>query len=284
MSKSKRCDIKKLMSDAPEIVRRLKKTDAILTGLMKEYNCGHAVMMKAVLSQITKSQWMRIRKNKLLRGNMKSRFPKGHVPFNKGLKGIHLSPATEFKKGHLSSNHRHVGSRRLMIRTRKGNTVKFWEIKVSGIMQGQHKWIPYAKYIWEQKNGPVPVGKFIVHIDGDSLNDNIENLRPVTRREHLKLQMVRDPKMIERCRRKCGMAQKKRAAMNRKMKTKSAKREKIEATHKKQIKAGINELRGHIVQWWECIGCGVDFSEATPYSCPKCGGLRFKKISQRVAC
>jgi hypothetical protein len=32
-------------------------------------------------------------------GNKGKPFPKGHTPWNKGLKGIHLSPTTEFKKG-----------------------------------------------------------------------------------------------------------------------------------------------------------------------------------------
>lgn len=31
-------------------------------------------------------------------------FKKEHIPWNKGLKGIHLSPSTEFKKGHVPAN------------------------------------------------------------------------------------------------------------------------------------------------------------------------------------
>lgn len=31
-------------------------------------------------------------------------FSKGHEPWNKGLKGIHLNPLTEFKKGHVPAN------------------------------------------------------------------------------------------------------------------------------------------------------------------------------------
>ena len=31
-------------------------------------------------------------------------FKKGHTPWNKGLRGIHISPKTEFKKGHIPHN------------------------------------------------------------------------------------------------------------------------------------------------------------------------------------
>ena len=34
----------------------------------------------------------------------KGRFEKGHIPWNKNLKGIHLSPNSEFKKGMKSWN------------------------------------------------------------------------------------------------------------------------------------------------------------------------------------
>jgi hypothetical protein len=46
------------------------------------------------------------------------------------------------------------------------------------------KWILYAKYIYIQHNGNIPNGGIIHHIDGDTLNDNINNLKLVTRKEH----------------------------------------------------------------------------------------------------
>lgn len=279
----KHCNSEKLMLDAAKIVQQLKEPDTILTGLMKEYHCGHALIMKAVLSQITKTQWNRIRKKKLSKGNIKTQFQKNHIPFNKDMKGIHLSLATEFKKGHLPFNHRPTGSRRLITRTRKGNTVRYWEIKTSGIFQGEHKWIPYAKYVWEQKNGHVPVGRFVVHFDGNLLNDNIENLQVVTRQEHLALQMERDPKMLKRCRRNAGRAAKKRFAKARKIKARFAKHQRIEARDKLLMNTGIDKLRGRISQWWECTGCGYGFQTCPPSACPKCGHRRFKKIEQRIA-
>lgn len=39
-----------------------------------------------------------------LKRNSKGQFIKGHIPWNKGLKDIHLNPSTEFKKGHKPAN------------------------------------------------------------------------------------------------------------------------------------------------------------------------------------
>ena len=35
-------------------------------------------------------------------GNKNMKFTKGQIPWNKGVKGIHLSPQTEFKKGEVA--------------------------------------------------------------------------------------------------------------------------------------------------------------------------------------
>ncbi len=40
---------------------------------------------------------------------MRGQFEKGHIPWNKGIKGLHLSPSTEFKKGHLPANTKYDG-------------------------------------------------------------------------------------------------------------------------------------------------------------------------------
>lgn len=53
-------------------------------------------------------------------GNNGGQFVKGSVPWNKGLKGIHLSPSTEIKKGqHLSPNTEYKGGSTPWIKDRK---------------------------------------------------------------------------------------------------------------------------------------------------------------------
>lgn len=41
--------------------------------------------------------------------------------------------------------------------------------------------------VWENKNGPIPLGMQIHHIDGNKTNNNIENLQLVTPLEHKRL-------------------------------------------------------------------------------------------------
>lgn len=110
----------------------------------------------------------------------KTAFKKGNRPWNKGIKGLHLSPATEFKKGQRSINWQSVGS--LVIRTSKKNKQR-WHIKVAN----PNKWILYAVFVWEKYNGLLPKGKLIHHKDENTLNDNIENLQAVTRGEHINI-------------------------------------------------------------------------------------------------
>lgn len=290
----KRCyEREDVIADAAEIAGRLRHTHATLTGLMKEYHCGWSVIMRVVLSQMSKSQWKRIRKRKLAPGNVAHQFKKGHKTWNAGKKGIHLSPASEFKKGHLPVQHKHVGTIRIVTRERQGRINQFREIKVSGIMQGRHKWIPYARYLYEQKYGSVLKGYLVVHVDGDLMNDDPDNLRCVDRRGHLALQMQRDPKMIKKCRRNAAKALSKRWAVYRRRKARLLKisqktRERVrrteikESQYKAELENEIINIRGAYTAWWECTGCGFEsFLNDPPLPCPKCGGLNYEQIWQR---
>ena len=105
-------------------------------------------------------------------------FKKGLVPWNKGLKGIHLSPSTQFKKGQKGIHWKPVGS--VSIRNDKNGTPRR-HIKV----EEPNIWKYYAVYVWEKKNGPIKRGLILHHIDHDSLNDDIKNLCLLTRAGHI---------------------------------------------------------------------------------------------------
>jgi hypothetical protein len=107
-----------------------------------------------------------------------SRFPKGHTPWNAGVKGIHLSPETEFQKGQPSHKRAEIGAVR--IRKCKGDQLRAF-VKVSD----PSGWRERAKVVWEQHNGPIPKGYVIHHKDRDTLNDGIDNLQALTRAEHI---------------------------------------------------------------------------------------------------
>lgn len=101
-------------------------------------------------------------------------FQKGHIPANKGTKGLSGPNKTSFKKGHRPSNWRPVGSERI---TKDGYT----EIKV----EGSNKWRLKHQVIWEKYNGKIPKGHTIIFGDGNKQNLDINNLILVTRKQLL---------------------------------------------------------------------------------------------------
>jgi hypothetical protein len=96
-----------------------------------------------------------------------SQFPKGHRPFNFGRKGIHLSRATEFQKGHQPAITKHDG----YIATRYCHGTAYKYIRLA-----KNKWILYHHFIWEKYHGLIPPKHIIGFKDGNSLNCNLENL------------------------------------------------------------------------------------------------------------
>ncbi|MBL7215523.1 MAG: HNH endonuclease [Phycisphaerae bacterium] len=160
-----------------------------LTALCRQYHCNNTTMRKAIVPYIDDAEYQQLRRRFLTRGGKKTRFQKGFEPWNKNVKGIHLSPQSEFKKGSLPANHKEVGQ--ISIRKHRGISRRM--IKVSGIKHGAHKWIPYTTWLWQQTYGPVPEGFFVIHKDGKTLHDAIDNYRLVTHAEHLRLNTARDP-------------------------------------------------------------------------------------------
>lgn len=112
----------------------------------------------------------------------KGGYQKGSIPWNKGLKGIHMSPETEFKKGQKSINQLPVGSIRIRKRYNRNNAPKKW-IKIAE----PNKWVLLAAKIWRDANGEIPKGYIIHHVNFNSLDDRLENLKLVTRSEHINI-------------------------------------------------------------------------------------------------
>lgn len=146
-------------------------------------------------------EMMRRRWRRLYSGAHHSRateFKPGRPPWNKGVNGLHLSPATEFKPGTL----RGMAARRLCrvgwvtMRCHRGVRARW--IKITNAGRSQCNWMPLARWIWIGRCGPIPKGRLIIHVDGDSLNDRPENLAMVNRSGHLRRQLLRDPSMRER--------------------------------------------------------------------------------------
>lgn len=110
----------------------------------------------------------------------KGTFKKGIQVWNKNMKGIHLSPLTEFKKGQESLKKLPLG--KITKRIDKNKNIRNW-IKI----EEPNIWMEYSRFIWIKNNGEIPQGFVIHHIDKNSLNDNIENLCCLTRKAHISI-------------------------------------------------------------------------------------------------
>jgi hypothetical protein len=106
-------------------------------------------------------------------------FKKGDRAWNKGMKGIHLSPATEFKAGRESERRLSVGTVTIRKRSREGYERAFIKVAEPNV------WKERAVVVWEQHNGPLPKGFVVHHRDRKALNDVIDNLEALTRAEHI---------------------------------------------------------------------------------------------------
>lgn len=82
-------------------------------------------------------------------------------------------------------------------RTRRGHKVRMIKVRMDGLRK--HRWMHLARWRWERDHGPVPDGMIVAHWDGDTLNDDPENYRLVTRGEYLQRLRTLRPKMREKC-------------------------------------------------------------------------------------
>ena len=137
--------------------------------------------------------------NHHLDSGLTGRFEKGNIPPNKGKKG-YCHPgcvATQFKKGSKPPNTHPIGTEIL----REDGYI--W-IKVND-NPGPHniakRWMPRARYVWEQAHGPIGDDVSILHLDGDSLNDDLSNLQIVTNKECLVMNknnlIYKDPELTK---------------------------------------------------------------------------------------
>ncbi len=181
--------------------------------------------------------------------------------------GVTLTALPGAIRGNAARKYRAVGSITVRRDTdrrdgvAKGFRYSRW-IKVADAGRPQDRYIPYARYLWQQAHGPVPAGAFVGHADNDTMNDRLENLVLITdRRQHL-LRLYRRQDVMARCRRRAGAAATRRHAQNR-----AAKR------FGKQLQRKSRRI-------FECSGCGADVPVGTE-RCPKCGSFSIE--ARRIA-
>lgn len=108
------------------------------------------------------------------------RFEKGHVPYNKGTKGICKPNSGSFTKGQKAINARPVGSERV-------NADGYIEIKIKDDGPFKDRWALKHRVVYEEHYGPIPKGSAIIFGDGDKSNLSIDNLILVTRSQLARL-------------------------------------------------------------------------------------------------
>lgn len=135
-------------------------------------------------TSITVSMMKAYKKNHKLRSGLVTRFSKGNVPVIKGTKGIYNvgGNKTSFKQGQLPPNTDPIGTEKVL----KDGYI--W-VKINDMPKAKKNinWKQKQKLIWEQVNGSVPDGYFVMFADGNNRNFDIENLVLVTKAEMLYL-------------------------------------------------------------------------------------------------
>jgi len=277
-----RGNAEQVMTDAAQIARRLRDHRVTLTGLMREYGSAHSTIMWAVLSQMSKGKYRRIVDHNRTTHNFNTRFRPGHATWNKYLKGIHLSPQSEFKKGGplrgqaarlwrpigvITIRHDQPFAWQRRRRGPKGGLrgkLRRW-IKVRDDGPPRNRFIPYARYLWEKRNGTVPDGLLVVHKDGNQMHDVIDNLILLDRRRHMSRTCHNFPDVMARAHKHAGTSRKRDAPARRLLRAQ----------------------REGEAQAWHCPACGATYEQlAPPARCVKCSAASFERLfigQQRIA-
>jgi hypothetical protein len=139
-------------------------------------------------------------------GGKATQFQKGQTPPNKGQKmskDLYEKVAkTMFKKGNKPMNTQPIGT----IHQRKDTGGKMYQY----IKLADSKWQLLNRYTWEMHNGPIPKGMVVVYKDGNYLNNDINNLLMITKKENMARNTIqRLPKELQQVMRlKCKLIKK----------------------------------------------------------------------------
>ncbi|HCS70068.1 MAG TPA: HNH endonuclease, partial [Rhodospirillaceae bacterium] len=107
------------------------------------------------------------------------RYEKGDVPANKGKRmPYHPNSArTRFKKGQLPHNTKYAGHERV----RKDGYVEISVNERNPHTGADRRYVHKHRWLWEQKNGPVPEDMVLKCLDGDKTNTDPSNWKLIPR-------------------------------------------------------------------------------------------------------
>ncbi|WP_343684037.1 HNH endonuclease signature motif containing protein [Asticcacaulis sp.] len=107
------------------------------------------------------------------------RIEPGAVPPNKGKKmPYHPNSArTQFKKGQLPHNTKHLGHERIS----KDGYVEISVAETNPHTGFERRYVLKHRHLWEQKNGPIPAGHPLKCLDGNKQNTDPSNWELISR-------------------------------------------------------------------------------------------------------
>ena len=114
----------------------------------------------------------------------KGQFKKGNIPWNKGMKGLQLSPeSVRFKSGpeHTGENHP----------SWKGG-IEHMSKDCVHINTGAYTRVRRPRKIYEENFGEIPYGYVVIHKDDNRYNDSPDNLEAISRAENLKRNQLKN--------------------------------------------------------------------------------------------
>lgn len=103
----------------------------------------------------------------------------GRTPENKGKKMPFNanSAKTQFKKGQLPSNTKHLGHERV----NKDGYVEISIKEVNPHTGYERRYVHKHRHLWEKENGPIPDGKCLKCLDGNKANTDPSNWEAIPR-------------------------------------------------------------------------------------------------------
>jgi hypothetical protein len=120
---------------------------------------------------------------------------KGHIPWNKGIRGLTHNNKTSFKKGNIPQNY-HGGFKITEDGIYKKVEGHYNYTDKEGRKFRTNKYESLARIKYREAHGDFPKGMVLYHKDGDIMNSELDNLELITRSEMLR----RNQNRIAKCR------------------------------------------------------------------------------------
>lgn len=164
------------------VARKSPITDEIGQYILQNYKgIGPTEMAKRINEQfgtsLNRNHIKRFYAVNKLRSGLTGHFGENGKRGNHEFRPSEANIATQFKKGTKPHNTCDVGT------TKVKSDGYVWR----KIGPGRHDWKQEHILIWEQANGPKPEGMMIIFLDGDKSNLNLDNLKCISKAEHMEM-------------------------------------------------------------------------------------------------